>query len=104
MHDLQFGFAIQNEHALNVGDVGYEKETDPGTVIRQTRLNYSGLYFYDSRAGVDEAVQATAWAFVEGVASLCPLGDAISLLSTVVELGEAWENAYKVESARIRKE
>jgi len=103
LHDLQFGFAIQNEHALNVGDVGYEKETDPGTVIRQTRLNYSGLYFYDSRAGVDEAVQATAWAFVEGVASLCPLGDAISLLSTVVELGEAWENAYKVESARIEK-
>lgn len=47
LHDLQFGFAIQNEHALNVGDVGYEKETDPGTVIRQTRLNYSGLYFYD---------------------------------------------------------
>lgn len=41
--------------------------------------------------------------FVEGVASLCPLGDAISLLSTVVELGEAWENAYKVESARIEK-
>lgn len=44
LSDVQFFTLIANEHEMNFGDEGYSKYNDNGTIIRQTRLNYKGIY------------------------------------------------------------
>ena len=44
LSDVQFFTNVKNEHDLNEGDIGYDKEKDNGVIIQQTRLNYNGLY------------------------------------------------------------
>lgn len=36
---------LKNENTLNYGDEGYEKESDPGLIIQQTRVNYGKISY-----------------------------------------------------------
>ncbi len=52
--DVQLFTVLENEHALNCTDEGYDKFEDDGTIITQTRVNYGGLCEkYDSSSAAD---------------------------------------------------
>ncbi len=46
--DVYMGALVENEHALNTNDENYNKVTDPGSVIRQERINYGGVKIRDN--------------------------------------------------------
>lgn len=49
IQNVQIAQSLLNENALNYGDPGYDKQTDYGPIIQQTRVNYRKIEYYTER-------------------------------------------------------
>ncbi len=80
----RFSAAVLNENALNHGDVGYSMQSDDGVIIRQSRINYSGLLSpMDSK--LLETIADLSVQLALGVA--CPVLDLLPVkLGTIIGL------------------
>ena len=77
----RFLVEAQNANSLNYGDEGYSKETDEGTIITQSRVNYGTVnYMTNKEIGEELASLVVEKAFTTAIGSIPIYGTAISLI------------------------
>ena len=104
LRDINFGISVRNEHELNDYDEGYFKDADPGVVIRQTRLNYGGVHFYNEGNGLDVAGNVMDFCVQVVSTVFKPVGmvsTIFNMVETIGNIGESIADLFTVETKDV---
>ncbi|MDE6029265.1 MAG: hypothetical protein K2F90_02960 [Clostridiales bacterium] len=85
LHNVKFYAGLMNEHTLNKNDVGYDMQSDVGSVITQTRLNYTEL----KRSETNSAEPLFTQMFSIAIGYIPYVGDVIGYIEDAVDLAVA---------------
>ena len=101
---------IANANSLNYGDEGYSMRNDDGLIIRQTRVNYGGLYEPSTRTKVNAIEEYAAHVLIGVAKYLLPLlfgeqgKDMAEIISYTEDIVNMIEETQKLYEAFQKKE
>lgn len=93
----RYSAALQNENALNYGDIGYDKQKDEGLIIQQARLNFQAAKKING-VNFEPATTFLVKKTLGLVAKALRLDDIYTVLNDVHSLMNIFENTFVDES------
>ena len=101
LNNVQCFTMIANEHKLNIGDKGYNKMTDEGMYIRQTRMNYSGICGETISFDPSDLIEVGLDVVIGALKLSKEINWIYNTISTLISSIEALGNAFTREDIEI---